>query len=379
MRNFSTKVDNATPDPSGELTAAEDNCRFNELELAVSTTGIALDGSMGPDTRFNMLAESMARYASGGIFCADTGTANTYLLGLVANFVAPTALFTGLEVEFYPGNSSSGASQINAFGLGLKKLFRPDGSAIQALDVVANKRTSARYDQTLDSGAGAFKMAPWALPINVGGGTVPISGEGVSVDSGVHTNLNYPGLSLITTLNDADLLAFYINAAGHHEAITWANVKTLLGITPPAPPPFTILQGSGGSNVNYGSAGVTANHTITTFAITTNGGIAWSAGVFTVPINGVYEFSATIYGNDNQGNTQFNIGEIAVSVNGTIKLRSAPRISYNGNTCSWSIYAILLLNLNDQVILNTWYDTITHNPQADANQVCLRKIRDLPS
>lgn len=107
MRNFSDKADNTAPLSSGVLSADEDNVRFKELENAVTTAGIVLDGPTGPDTDFQQLAQSMARYASGGIVCQDTGAANAYVLTGVGTFQMPKAYFTGMTVRFYPAYANS--------------------------------------------------------------------------------------------------------------------------------------------------------------------------------------------------------------------------------------------------------------------------------
>lgn len=239
MRDFGTKVDNTAPAASGILTAAEDNDRFNELKNAVITSGQTLDGPTGPDTNELMLAEAMTRYSSGGIFCQDTGSANAYILDLVGNFVAPKSLFRGLQVVWYPGNSCGGPSVVNAFGLGLKKLLRPDQNELSANDVFVNSLCEARYEPGADSGNGAFLISPWALHIaqatgSTGGGSsgvIPLSGEGVSVDTTYHVNLNYPGLTTLNTVADADLFSFFSISANHHRKTTWGNLKALLGIS----------------------------------------------------------------------------------------------------------------------------------------------------
>lgn len=239
MRDYGTKADNTAPAVSGILTAAEDNDRFSELKNVVITSGIALDGPTGPDTNEQMLAEAIARYASGGIFCQDTGVANAYVLSLVGAFVAPKQLFRGLQVVFYPGNSCTGSSVVSAFGLGQKKLLRPDLSELSGNDVFVNSLCEARYEPGADSGNGAFVISPWAIHIaqatgSTGGGSsgvIPLSGEGVSVDTTYHINLNYPGLTTLNTVADSDLFSYFSNSAAHHRKTTWGNLKALLGLS----------------------------------------------------------------------------------------------------------------------------------------------------
>lgn len=174
MRDFGTKVDNTAPAASGLLTAPEDNVRFNELENAVSTSGIPLDGPTGPDSDVRHLAQAQARYASGGQFTADGGATNAYVVTTPLGFILPKAYFRGMRVVFYPANSCTGASTINVNAIGVKKLLAPSGIALVANQIITGLLTSAVYDPAADAGVGAFRLEPWALPrddiINIGVG-----------------------------------------------------------------------------------------------------------------------------------------------------------------------------------------------------------------
>lgn len=178
MRDFSNKIDNTAPAASGVLTAAEDNVRFKEMENAVTTAGITLDGPTGPDTDLFHLAQAIARYASGGVMCQDTGTANAYVLGSVGGFKLPKAYFKGMLVIWYPAGTSSGASTINVNGIGLKSLRNSVGDALVAGDVAANTLTMATYDPAANGGAGAFLLSPWSMPMRS-------VGDGVKIYEGI--------------------------------------------------------------------------------------------------------------------------------------------------------------------------------------------------
>lgn len=299
MRDYLTKVDNSAPLPQGILSAEEDNVRFEEMKQAVVSAGITPDPVGGPTTDNAMLAQAMAKYASGGIFCTDAGVANAYILNLTSTFKQPKALFHGLRVGWMPGATSSGASTINAFTLGIKKLLRPDATVIQAGDVFANRYAEAWYDSSADAGVGAFRLVPWAIPVSPVSGATPLSGEGISVDGTYHVSLNYPGLSTITTMAGADLLSLYQNSSSHHKSISWTNFLAALGIaggglvnvqalTTPGPVTYTKTSGTtrvllfatgggggggGGSTTNYtssgGGGGGTAIHFMNVSAIAT--------------------------------------------------------------------------------------------------------------
>lgn len=97
MRNYVTKLDNTAPGPSGILGADEDNVRFAELLAAVVTAGMVADPIDGPSTDNSMLSQAMARYASGGIGCTNSGGANAYVLSATGSFVLPKAHFKPLR------------------------------------------------------------------------------------------------------------------------------------------------------------------------------------------------------------------------------------------------------------------------------------------
>ena len=181
MRNFSDKLDNTAPSASGILTAAEDNVRFKELENAVLTAGIALDGPTGPDAGgLFMLAEAIARYASGGIVCQDTGAADAHVLGAVGGFILPKAYFNRMMIIWYPAGTNTGTATVNVNGIGIKQIRNSVGDVLVAGDIAANTLTMALYDPAANSGAGAFKLSPWSMPMrSVGDGVKIYEGIGV--------------------------------------------------------------------------------------------------------------------------------------------------------------------------------------------------------
>ena len=174
MRDFATKIDNTAPNASGILTADEDNVRFRELENIVSTAGMTLDGPTGPDTDLNMISQAIARYASGGVVGQDTGGADTYVIGSIGSFILPKSYFKGMMVIFYPGAANTGPSTINVNSIGTKQIYNSIGGALVAGDIAASTLTMLLYDPTLNSGAGAFKIAPWSMPMRSVGGAVDV-------------------------------------------------------------------------------------------------------------------------------------------------------------------------------------------------------------
>lgn len=171
MRTWDNKIDNTAPAATGVLTAAEENASRKEITNAVTTAGLVLDSVAGPDTSLYMLAEAMARYASGGVIGTDGGAANTYVVTAPGAFRVPTALFKPMIVMWYASATNTGASTLNAWGLGTKALLDHTGAALVGGEIVAGRLAAAVYDPALASGVGAYKLMPWANVLLFGGGS----------------------------------------------------------------------------------------------------------------------------------------------------------------------------------------------------------------
>lgn len=66
----------------------------------------------------------------------DTGVANSYVLNFAANF---SSLVNGIILYWTPANSNTGASTLNVNNLGIVPIVNPDGSALQAGQLVGNQ------------------------------------------------------------------------------------------------------------------------------------------------------------------------------------------------------------------------------------------------
>lgn len=171
MRAYTAKVENSGATADGRLSAEEDSVRFFELEKAVTSAGITPDLYGGPDVDKTMLSQAMARYASGGIFYADTGSANAYVLGTPLQFIMPKALFRGMAALFYPANANSGASTANVAGIGAKALLDESGGALTGAELSSSLLCFMLYDPAAAGGAGGWRLAPWsnAKKLNIAG------------------------------------------------------------------------------------------------------------------------------------------------------------------------------------------------------------------
>lgn len=140
MKLVPTKADNID-----SLAADEFNPNQDELENSVETTGQIAN-------EFNpfQVPEAMARYAAtGGVFYQDSGTANTYVLSALANFITPTVYLDGMAAIFKTVNLSTGPSTINISGIGVKDLTLPNGTAITN-EIVPDEYHTVRFNEDDD-------------------------------------------------------------------------------------------------------------------------------------------------------------------------------------------------------------------------------------
>lgn len=113
------------------------------------------------ETSDDLVAESMARYASLAIFGICTGAANTYTVSKIGDVVVPKALFDGMLVRTIINTPNTGNSTANVFGLGAKKVLTELGEEIAPGGLVG--RVVLEYSATANSGAGAWIVPRWAL------------------------------------------------------------------------------------------------------------------------------------------------------------------------------------------------------------------------
>ena len=93
-------------------------------------------------TGFDKLPPVQTLYTNNATFGTDTGAVNAFA---VAGNVLVTALTDGMEIVFKAANANTGASTVNINALGIKAVTRPDGSPLQANDIVAGQIVELRY------------------------------------------------------------------------------------------------------------------------------------------------------------------------------------------------------------------------------------------
>lgn len=308
MRNIDDKQDNAAPDAKGRLPADQFNVIARELEAIPLSADLELDPATGPDTNVAQIVESIGRIAAGGAYsCTDRGVANTYILGLTGHFVPPKTYYDQMHVEFEPANANSGASQINAFGLGLKKLFNPDGTALASGALGQYRRVECVFYQALDSGAGAFKLTPWSSVAGTAGGIgTPGTGGGTpGVITGPSSTPpgSYP--NSLTFLNiDADQHWTVPVGATWVKFQLWGGYSDWFG------------YGNGGNGFVQGElpvgTGIISTGDILRLMVGAPGNYLNGPGTITAIIPGCYGFGAAGY---NAGNTSgaFTVGGSGLS------------------------------------------------------------------
>lgn len=161
MRAYVSKVENSGATADGRLSAEEDSVRFFELTKVPLSAGITLDPYAGPDADKTMLAQAIARYTSKAVAGIDTGTANSMVISLDGNYVAPKALIRDLFVRVTPAAANTGATVANVFALGSKKVLWVDGKALQGGELVTTQPVEMVYAPSADSGTGAWLILPW--------------------------------------------------------------------------------------------------------------------------------------------------------------------------------------------------------------------------
>lgn len=194
MRDISVKVD----DTDDTISAGDFNALAEEVENIIkNAVTIGLDPAGGPDTKGkNQLSEAVAAYANAGHTYADSGSANTYVLELVAlNPIKEYHAWT--TVSFVAAFDNSGASTVNVSGVGVKDIKQLDGTALIAGDIVAGQFITVTYKV---GSPGFFYLV--SLPADL------VIQNSLQVNGGVVGDLGIGNLTPRTTLHVGDDVAF---------------------------------------------------------------------------------------------------------------------------------------------------------------------------
>lgn len=230
MRIWENKADNTAPNSSGLLTAAEDDARGLELNNAVLSAGLSLDPTfITTDTDLSMLAQAMARYASGGKVYVDTGSVNSYVLGKTGSFVVPKGLFGLMLARWKPANTNTGACTINVNSLGSKPLRSYSNQALTAGMITAGTFVDMYYDASLE----AWLLMPWSDTgwIKAQAGTLlPANAPGFLKNNGSGT-LSWDAGDLLTVTNASANGNITLDGAYDVTDLTLVGAITLNAVT----------------------------------------------------------------------------------------------------------------------------------------------------
>lgn len=121
------------------LTSAKFVQPMSELQNVIEGTGQALASG-----DLNQLGKGISDYVANGTFSTDSGAADAYVLTTIGSKQSPTAYTDGMVIDFVAGNNNTGASTVNAYGLGVKNIKIAGGSDPAAGDIAG--RVKAIYD-----------------------------------------------------------------------------------------------------------------------------------------------------------------------------------------------------------------------------------------
>lgn len=103
------------------------------IRTTTTSAGYPVEDQDDP-TKF---VESIYKYANAANWYEDTGANdNEYILTGVDNYTRPNDYFEGQHIWFISSRANTGASTVNVLSKGQKNIFRADGSALEAGDIL---------------------------------------------------------------------------------------------------------------------------------------------------------------------------------------------------------------------------------------------------
>lgn len=238
---------NTCSGPSDPAATAIATDFLNEL-LANLRRVVRTAGTPDSESNDDLLAESVSRYASKGVWGVDVGAANALVVNPLPSAILSSTLFAGLMLNVVPANTNSGNTTLNYNTLGVKKVLRPDGSQIPAGGLVATKRASMYYDPTADSAAGA-----WILPT-----ALLLAADVASAAGATQANMEAAASGFVVTPNVLHFHPAVAKAWVNFNTITTTAILASYGVsslTDNGTGETTITFATAFSSVNYGWVG----------------------------------------------------------------------------------------------------------------------------
>lgn len=125
------------------LSASEWNQVPSEIQNVIEGLGITLSGA-----DLNQLGKAVAGYVSNGVFYADSGLVNAYVLSSIGSKQTPPSYTDGFITSFVTANANTGASTLNVGGLGVKNIKLSNGDDPAVNDI--SGRVYVQYDLAND-------------------------------------------------------------------------------------------------------------------------------------------------------------------------------------------------------------------------------------
>ena len=210
-------------------------------------------------TGFDKLPDPASVWGNKAHYGVDTGIADAYLVTVSATYL--TSYTDGMCVKVKALNANTGAATINVNSLGVKTIVRPDGTALQANDIVSGQAFEITYNAT----SGKFQL------MNAYGGPAGPTGTlAGNATAGVNF-LQGPNIASATTMD------IWTGSQGNEMVVTGTTATTSFSAAPQAGASRVLIANGawpithGANLILPGSASYTcsAGDIITVHAITT--------------------------------------------------------------------------------------------------------------
>ncbi len=146
----------------------------------ISDTGTQINVQQNVDPTYVLIRSQEQSGVDLSLSCTS-GSSSAYLCSPNGNVL--TAYTDQQRLAWKPDVSCAAAPTINVSTLGVKQMYRSDGTAIQAGDCTAGAQVGIWYDATANSGAGGFKLTQSASIAGVLGS----ANGGTGVNNGSNT------------------------------------------------------------------------------------------------------------------------------------------------------------------------------------------------
>lgn len=167
-------------------------------------------------TGFDKLPDPASVWGNKAHYGVDTGIADAYLVTVSATYL--TSYTDGMCVKVKALNANTGAATINVNSLGVKTIVRPDGTALQANDIVSGQAFEITYNAT----SGKFQL------MNAyGGPSGPTGTLAGNATAGVNF-LQGPNIASATTMD------IWTGSQGNEMVVTGTTATTSFSAAPQA-------------------------------------------------------------------------------------------------------------------------------------------------